>query len=89
MSSTVTVEGSKREAQVSRTSQGRVPFAVTYSRKWAFALFCVDLALFIASAFLANLLAERIWHTPPFIKQITGAVIIISLWIIMFHALGL
>jgi exopolysaccharide biosynthesis polyprenyl glycosylphosphotransferase len=89
MSSTATVNSQPHESPVSRLPARKAPFAVTYSRKWALALFCADLTLFVASAFFANLLAERIWHTPPLIKQVTGAAIIISLWILMFCALGL
>jgi exopolysaccharide biosynthesis polyprenyl glycosylphosphotransferase len=89
MSSTVTVEGPHRETRFSDLPARRVPFAVTYSSKWATALLCVDVTLFIASAFLANVLAQHIWQTPPFGKQITGAIIIISLWILLFKTLGL
>lgn len=87
MSSTVAVE-SKRHPEAAE-SAAKIPFAVTYSRNWALALFAVDLTLFVLSAYLANLLAQRIWHTPAFAKQITGAVIVIALWIVMFRTLGL
>jgi exopolysaccharide biosynthesis polyprenyl glycosylphosphotransferase len=88
MSSTATVQ-QPRETHASQTSAKRIPFAVTYSPNWALALFAVDLALFVASAFLAHLVAQRFWHIPPFAKQITGAVIVIALWILMFRTLGL
>lgn len=89
MSPTATAENTQRETTSSNPAARKIPFAVTYSPNWALALFLVDLTLFVLSAFLANMLAHRIWHTPPFAKQITGAVIIISLWILMFRTLGL
>lgn len=89
MSSTATVQQAQREAPLAEHPQKPIPFAITYSRNWALALFAVDLCLFVLSAYLANLLAERIWHTPPFPKQITGAVIVIVLWVLMFRTLGL
>jgi exopolysaccharide biosynthesis polyprenyl glycosylphosphotransferase len=89
MSSTATVEEAQREPQQSDTLAKRIPFAVSYSPNWVLALFLVDLTLFVVSAYLAHLLAQRIWHTPPLAKQITGAVIVISLWVIMFRVLGL
>lgn len=66
-----------------------IPFAVNYSPTWARVLFGVDLTFFVASAYLANLLAEYVWHTPPPAKQVVGAIIIIALWIVMFRTLGL
>lgn len=89
MSSTATAEQPQREAQSPEQPGKRIPFAVTYSRNWALALFAVDVTLFIVSAYLAHLLAQRIWHTPPFAKQVTGAAIVITLWILMFRTLGL
>jgi exopolysaccharide biosynthesis polyprenyl glycosylphosphotransferase len=89
MSSTASVEHPRRESHGSETIAKRIPFAVTYSPNWALALFAVDVALFVASAFFAHLLAERFWQTPPFPKQITGAIIVITLWIVMFRTLGL
>lgn len=87
--STATVQQAQREAPRGDHPLKPIPFAVTYSRNWALALFAVDLCLFVLSAVLAHLLAQRIWHTPPFAKQITGAVIVIVLWIVMFRTLGL
>lgn len=89
MPSSATVEQTQRETPRREHSVKPIPFAVSYSQNLALALFAVDLILFVLSAFLANLLAERIWHTPPFAKQLTGAVIIIALWIVMFRTLGL
>jgi exopolysaccharide biosynthesis polyprenyl glycosylphosphotransferase len=89
MSSTATVGQSRRETPAADAAAKRIPYAVTYSANWALALFAVDVALFILSAYLAHLLAQRIAHSPPLSKQITGAVIIITLWIVMFRTLGL
>jgi exopolysaccharide biosynthesis polyprenyl glycosylphosphotransferase len=89
MSSIASVEGHQRDTDSPGIPVRRVPFAVTYSRKWAIALFCVDVTLFMLSAFFANIVAERVWHTPTVEKQLTGAAIIIALWIVMFQALGL
>lgn len=89
MSSVASVEGHQRDTDSPSVPVARVPFAVTYSRKWAIALCGVDVTLFLASAVCANLVAERIWHTPTFAKQLTGAAIIIALWVVTFHALGL
>lgn len=86
--STATIEDPPGTTQ-QLLSAKQIPFAVTYSPNWALALFAVDLVLFVASAYLAHLLAQRVWHTPPFAKQITGAVIVIALWIAMFRTLGL
>jgi exopolysaccharide biosynthesis polyprenyl glycosylphosphotransferase len=89
MSSTASVEEAQRETLPGSQSSKRIPSAVSYSPNWAWTLFAVDVSLFIVSAYLANVLAERIWHTPPFAKQITGAAIVIALWIVMFRTLGL
>ena len=89
MSSIASVERHQHEAEQASTAARRVPHAITYSRKWAAALFLVDLTLFVASAYLAHLLAQRVWHTPNVAKQVTGAAIIIALWMVMFQLLGL
>lgn len=89
MSSTATIQKPQRKSQQSDVPAKQIPFAVTYSPNWALALFAVDLVLFVLSAYLAHVLAERVWHTPPFPKQITGAVIVIALWIATFRILGL
>lgn len=86
---TATAERSLRKMPAVDTPATNIPFPVIYSANWARALFLVDLLMFVASAYLANLLAHRIWHTPPPAKQFTGAVIVIALWIVMFRTLGL
>jgi exopolysaccharide biosynthesis polyprenyl glycosylphosphotransferase len=63
--------------------------AVNYSRSWAYALFVVDLCLFVLSAYLAKILAAHIWHSPSRTQLITGDVIVITMWLAMFNVLGL
>ncbi len=67
----------------------RMPAAVTYSRAWAVTLFLVDLALFALSFFVAKLVAERLWHTPPTSRVIIGDAIMVTFWILWFRVLGL
>lgn len=88
MSSIASVERQQREVEPASAAP-QVPHAITYSRKWAAALFLVDLVLFVASALLAHVFAQRVWHTPTFTKQVTGAAIMVALWIAMFQLLGL
>lgn len=67
----------------------KAPAPITYSWMWASALFIVDISLFVLSAYLANQLAVRVYHAPPHSRVILGDVIMITLWILMFRALGL
>jgi exopolysaccharide biosynthesis polyprenyl glycosylphosphotransferase len=85
----VIVESQQAEPSQAPSIARKAPAVVTYSRSWALALFVVDLSLFILSTYLAKLIAERVWQTPPLQKQIVGDAIVITLWILMFHALGL
>jgi exopolysaccharide biosynthesis polyprenyl glycosylphosphotransferase len=89
MSTPVYVESQHSETSPVPVTTHKTPAVVTYSRSWAFALFVVDLTLFVLSTYLAKLVAERLYHTPPLNKQILGVVIVVTLWILMFHALGL
>jgi exopolysaccharide biosynthesis polyprenyl glycosylphosphotransferase len=89
MSTPVYVENQRPETRSYPLTTHKPPAVVTYSRFWALALFVVDLALFVLSTYLARLVAERVWHTPPLNKQIIGTIVVVSLWILMFHALGL
>jgi exopolysaccharide biosynthesis polyprenyl glycosylphosphotransferase len=85
----VVAESQQAESSQAPSIARKAPAVVTYSRSWALALFVVDLSLFILSAYLAKLIAERVWEVPPLQKQIVGDAIVITLWILMFHALGL
>lgn len=67
----------------------RTPAPATYSRAWATALFIVDVSLFVLSFFVAKIVAERVWDTPPATKVIVGDAIMITFWILWFRALGL
>ncbi|MGZ3540265.1 MAG: hypothetical protein ACXVAF_03645, partial [Vulcanimicrobiaceae bacterium] len=89
MSTPVLVESQEHQATASLAIASKTPGQVTYSRAWAVALFVVDLSLFVLSTYLAKLVAERVYHTPPPTKLILGDIIVVTLWILMFHALGL
>jgi exopolysaccharide biosynthesis polyprenyl glycosylphosphotransferase len=45
--------------------------------------------LFILSAYLAKLVAERFYHTPTPEKVLIGDALVVTLWIVMFNTLGL
>ncbi|MGZ3509049.1 MAG: hypothetical protein ACXWNJ_11665, partial [Vulcanimicrobiaceae bacterium] len=89
MSTPVLVESQERQTAPSLATASKTPGRVTYSRAWAVALFVVDLSLFVLSTYLAKLVAERVYHTPPPTKLILGDIIVVTLWILMFHVLGL
>lgn len=87
-SPTITQEQQAHAAPpLAQATQARA--AVTYSRSWATALFIVDVSLFVLSASIAKLVAERFYHTPSPSKLIVGDILVISLWIVMFNLLGL
>lgn len=88
MSSPVVTQGQRYES-ASAHVPSKTPRAVTYSPAWARVLFAVDVSLFIFSAYLAKIVAERFYHTPSPNKLIAGDVLIIVLWIVMFNTLGL
>jgi len=77
------------DAVALKTGAHRTHAAVTYSRSWAFALFCVDVSLFVLSAYLAKLLAAQIWHSATRQQLIIGDIIVITMWLAMFNVLGL
>jgi exopolysaccharide biosynthesis polyprenyl glycosylphosphotransferase len=45
--------------------------------------------LFILSAYVAKIVAERFYHTPSPGRLIVGDILVVSLWIVMFNTLGL
>jgi exopolysaccharide biosynthesis polyprenyl glycosylphosphotransferase len=89
MSTPLVTHNREIEQARARARANATPAAVTYSRSWATALVIVDVTMFLLSAYLAKLLAERFYHTPSAGKLILGDVIVITLWIVMFNTLGL
>jgi exopolysaccharide biosynthesis polyprenyl glycosylphosphotransferase len=89
MSTPAVTQGQQTQPAPVLAQAGKTRAAVTYSRSWATALFIVDVSLFILSAYLAKLVAERFYHTPSASRLIVGDIIVITLWIVMFNTLGL
>lgn len=89
MSSPVFADSQQHAAVSGLPAVAKAPAPITYSWMWATALFIVDITLFVLSAIFANELAVRVYHTPPHSRVILGDVIMVTLWILMFRALGL